>query len=450
MSFAVAERAQAKKSDRASSTPAVRTRLADGSGGLTLRPPDDAFERQAAAAARPRRRGAAGLVAESLEELESGVGGLAPATEAAIESRIGSGRRLPTRLRSTLEPRLGHDFGRVRVHDDSTAAGLANELGARAFTVADNVFFGPGQYAPHTHAGRRLLAHELTHVVQQSRSPELAGAVQRDLAVEPPNPTAVAPTLTQAQIDGAIRFNRFRFKDPYTIRIVRDVLGLEPVPAIIDEEFVRTVAQWQAENNVTPDGKVGADTTRTLLGELTAEGEAADVEQLRLDNYVVTTDVTAPTYHLDVGHPIQHFVWEVGFGTSLRNGFIIQQIDNEFAPAMCDGTAYTAWRPTPHYWEAWAVDGAGTVTPAIGAINDQWTRPFAPASRGRWRMTGTFYTVRTLPPKAHFGVGNVGDAGILQSTAHTPTGDELGLVAGQRTIGGEWNFCPPTNTHVRT
>ena len=418
-------------------------------GGLTLRPPDDAYEREAAAASR-RGVGAAGLVAEDLDQLDAGVGGLAPATDAAIASRIGGGRPLPSPVRQTLEPKLRHDFSRVRIHDDATAARLADDIGARAFTVAGNVFFGAGRYAPHTHAGRRLLKHELTHAAQQSRSPELAGAIQRDLALEPPSPTAVAPALTQAQIDEAIRFNRFRFKDPYTIRIVRDVLGLEPVPAIVDEEFVRAVAQWQAENNVTPDGKVGADTTRTLLGELKAEDQPADVEQLRRDNYVITTDVTPPTYHLDIGRPIQHFVWEVGFRTSLRNGFIIQQIDNEFVPAMCDGTAYTAWRPTPRYWEAWAVDGAGTVTPAIGAIHDQWTRPFAPASRGRWRMTGTFYTVLTLPPRARFGAGNVRDAGILQSTAHAPTGDELGLEAGRRTIGGDWNFCPPNNTHVRT
>jgi peptidoglycan hydrolase-like protein with peptidoglycan-binding domain len=420
-----------------------------GRGGFTLRPPHDAFEREAAAAAaEPERDAVAGLVEGSLDDLQTGVGGLAASTEARIRSRIGGGRPLPTKLRSTLEPRLRHDFGRVRIHDDATAAQLADDIGARAFTVADNVFFSSRQYLPDTRAGRRLLTHELTHVAQQGRSPQLAGSIQRDLAIEPPNPAAVA-ALTAAEVKAAIGFNNFRFKDPYTVRVIRDVLGLEPVPAIIDEEFVRAVAQWQAENNLPVDGKCGADTTRTLIGELAAEGEPADARQLRLDNYVATTDVTAPTFLTDTGAPIQHFVWEVGFRTSLRNGFIIQQIDNEFVPAMCDGTPYVAWRPTPHYWEAWTVDGAGTVTPAIGAINDQWTRPFAPASRGHWRMTGTCFTVLTLPAGAGFGAGNVADAGILQSTAAAPNADDLGLVAGRRTIGGEWNFCAPTNTHVR-
>lgn len=67
-----------------------------------------------------------------------------------------------------MERRLGHDFSRVRVHTDSRAVESARSLGARAYTVGSDVVFGAGEYAPSATEGRRLLAHELTHVVQQS------------------------------------------------------------------------------------------------------------------------------------------------------------------------------------------------------------------------------------------------------------------------------------------
>ncbi|TCO80404.1 succinylglutamate desuccinylase/aspartoacylase family protein [Plasticicumulans lactativorans] len=80
----------------------------------------------------------------------------------------GAGAPLDAGARAYFEPRFGHDFGAVRVHDGSHAAAAARDLGARAFTLGRDVVFGAGQYAPHTAAGRHLLAHELTHVVQQA------------------------------------------------------------------------------------------------------------------------------------------------------------------------------------------------------------------------------------------------------------------------------------------
>jgi hypothetical protein len=70
--------------------------------------------------------------------------------------------------RAYFEPRFGHDFGRVRVHDDSRAAVSARAVGAHAYTAGDHIIFGTGEYAPDTNAGRKLLAHELTHVMQQA------------------------------------------------------------------------------------------------------------------------------------------------------------------------------------------------------------------------------------------------------------------------------------------
>lgn len=77
------------------------------------------------------------------------------------------GQPLETSARGFMEQRFGHDFSRVRVHDDTRAAASARAIDARAYSAGSQIVFGEGQYAPGMNAGRRLLAHELAHVVQQ-------------------------------------------------------------------------------------------------------------------------------------------------------------------------------------------------------------------------------------------------------------------------------------------
>lgn len=77
------------------------------------------------------------------------------------------GQPLDVETRAFFEPRFGHDFSRVRVHSDAKAAESARAMDALALTVGNDVMFASGEFAPQTWPGRRLLAHELTHVVQQ-------------------------------------------------------------------------------------------------------------------------------------------------------------------------------------------------------------------------------------------------------------------------------------------
>lgn len=86
---------------------------------------------------------------------------------AALQER---GEGLPAAERSFFDERFGFDFGQVRIHHGSRAAEAAGSVHARAFTVGQDIVFGAGQYAPSSSGSRRLLAHELAHVVQQSRS----------------------------------------------------------------------------------------------------------------------------------------------------------------------------------------------------------------------------------------------------------------------------------------
>ena len=80
----------------------------------------------------------------------------------------GGGKPLDERSRSLMATRFGQDFGDIRVHSDQNAARAAEILGANAFTTGRDIYFGSGKYEPHSDQGQRLLAHELTHAVQQS------------------------------------------------------------------------------------------------------------------------------------------------------------------------------------------------------------------------------------------------------------------------------------------
>lgn len=91
-----------------------------------------------------------------------------PNIESHIQSLNGGGQPLSEDSRAFFEPRFGRDFSQVRVHTGAKAAEAASAVNARAFTVGRNVVFGDKQYVPGTEGGRRLMAHELTHVVQQS------------------------------------------------------------------------------------------------------------------------------------------------------------------------------------------------------------------------------------------------------------------------------------------
>lgn len=92
------------------------------------------------------------------------------------------GQPLDAGTRAFMEPRFGFDFSQVRVHADSRAAESAQAVNALAYTVGRDVVFGTGQYAPGTNEGRRLLAHELSHVVQQHNT---SASLQTQLRVGP-------------------------------------------------------------------------------------------------------------------------------------------------------------------------------------------------------------------------------------------------------------------------
>ena len=111
---------------------------------------------------------------------------------ANIQALEGGGSPLSQATRAFFEPRFGVDFSPVRVHTDARAAHTTRAVHARAFTLGPHIAFGTGQYAPHSPAGRQILAHELTHVVQQNGS-QLQRAQPRATSQAPQVATALEP-----------------------------------------------------------------------------------------------------------------------------------------------------------------------------------------------------------------------------------------------------------------
>ncbi|MBV9927303.1 MAG: DUF4157 domain-containing protein [Acidobacteria bacterium] len=194
---------------RAAGNLAVQSLLRAGAqmSGYEVSEPGDPYEREADA------------VAESVVGGSSNAISAAPALSAHGRGGVGvygrtlsggaHGRPLGDSARAYFEPRMGRDFGHVRVHTDERAAGAARALGARAFTLGGDIYFGQNLYAPETTQGRRLIAHELTHVAQQTGGATKGparGLIQRDGGggdtpagtAQPTAPSTAPPDVPQA------------------------------------------------------------------------------------------------------------------------------------------------------------------------------------------------------------------------------------------------------------
>ena len=115
-----------------------------------------------------------------IQRKASNTGGDSIASDAVstkINQSKGGGRPLAKNTRGFMESGFGSDFSNIRVHTDSNAVNLNRELNAQAFTVGNDIYFNEGKYQPNSHSGKHLLAHELTHTIQQR---DMKSAIQRE------------------------------------------------------------------------------------------------------------------------------------------------------------------------------------------------------------------------------------------------------------------------------
>jgi hypothetical protein len=230
---------------------------------------------------------------ESSEEENKGekvqakeVGGQAPKVSSALETRLAASRNrgepLPDKTQAFMESRFGQDFSSVRVHTNADAVQMNRELSAQAFTHGQDVFFGAGKYRPETVEGKRLLAHELAHVRQQSREPitSVSSIVQQKISFElgdAPIPTK-EETKTLGLSEDEARVHLWLKKYQEEIAAAEASFG-------VDRRAIAGAIAWEALENVKiwslrscGPGKVHSWTWSTgLLGE--GETVAGQVER---------------------------------------------------------------------------------------------------------------------------------------------------------------------------
>lgn len=140
--------------------------------------------------------------------------------QSAIQNKTTGGQPLGSDARSFMESRFNADFGNVRIHTDAESASLNNQLSARAFTYQNHIFFSRNQYQPGTSEGKQLLAHELTHTIQQGH------AIQRSPQV---STTTTPPAVQRLGFDDALAYMADRVHMIPGFRMFTIVLGVNPI-----------------------------------------------------------------------------------------------------------------------------------------------------------------------------------------------------------------------------
>jgi hypothetical protein len=237
----------------------------------------------------------------------------------AVSARVhaalhGNGQPLDPATRASMETRFSHDFTRVRVHTDESSADAARAVNAQAFTMGQHVVFASGRYAPHTTGGTRLLAHELTHTLQQRSVPPIGSAPLRVTAPDDSHEieadhVASLVTTSSAQMLGSV--------------------DVSPAPAVAvqrqpasDEELSeespardvasRTLASPAGPPSIvmivaTPDAKSSAVAT---LSNGRVEPVTIDKNTLKPGEYTFQLDASAALHYRLVGRTEgQEFVW---------------------------------------------------------------------------------------------------------------------------------------------
>ncbi|MEM9824395.1 MAG: DUF4157 domain-containing protein, partial [Bacteroidota bacterium] len=190
---------------------------------IKLGEPGDVFEKQAdrvadrvVSSTKTQGRAAAvspiGLVGQTKKQEDkkdemaqakgaSGATTVASPVAKAVHQSKGQGQRMPIKTQQFMERGIGADFSQVNIHTDQKAVWMNRQLKAQAFTHGKDVYFNEGKYDPSSRAGKHLLAHELTHVVQQGKAKPMvrrqdAGAAKAapGANASAPNSTSVAPT----------------------------------------------------------------------------------------------------------------------------------------------------------------------------------------------------------------------------------------------------------------
>jgi hypothetical protein len=244
---------------------------------------------------------------------------VSPEIEANINHMRGGGQALPADEQTFFEARMGYDFSNVRVHTDTNAVQTSQALSARAFTVGHDIAFNQGAYQPGTDAGRRLLAHELTHVVQQG-----AAGVQRK------------PRLGRSQQS----------------QVLRHLQALQQQPDFNRSLYRREIAEFQRTHSAE---QLVARQEQILAGRESADIRERDLSQTLRRNGGTKT----PKVKKAVLTPVDNFT-----GRSKKKFGVGEEIKLSYVSAPANAAAALGGL-------RWSIAaGKGTLTPNVPANND--------------------------------------------------------------------------------
>jgi hypothetical protein len=302
------------------------------------------------------------------------------------------GRALEAGFRETMERSFRHDFSGVRVHDDAEAHETAKAHSASAFTRGADIFVAERSDETAGEDGRRRMAHELAHVVQQS--PTSGGPAGPSRVTAPDDPT---------EVDA----------DKAALAVVQ---GRPP-----DVQHRLTGAPVTQRQQAAP-GAPGTGVIPATMAINTVWGPA----------------------EVSCGNP----VWQVTFNlptASPRGGYFVQEVSANRTTTDCRGGGLPAGNLSFHYWEAWRVSPNATTDdfgPSVGFSDQYGFGNPPPGSKGVFSVYGTvsYYDGLTLP--ASFVRGAPGTAaGNLPATTSDP---HLGWNTSTRphNMTGNWSCCP--------
>lgn len=328
----------------------------------------------------------------------------APAIAQQIHETKGQGSYLGKSTQQEFGQKMGADFSKVKIHTGQNAETLNDSLGAKAFAHGQDIYFNRGNYDPGSSKGKHLLAHELTHTIQQSgNSPD----IQADFLTDPINDNPDYVNLTKDEIQEAIDFNNRRIREIEEIQVLRDVLGLSEEPAVIDGELIDAILSWQARNDIDQDGKIGPVTASRISKEYWAEArslgrqEGRELRRMarRMDNRSFTISVTAAARsHNTRGSAVFGVQWDVP--DRMANGWIIQHVRFEGEIEDAAGNAVASNNAGLEYWEGWQVVNGevfiGRQADGNGNHNQDTFQTISEnaGTRGQVRIMGT---VRFMP-----------------------------------------------------
>jgi len=387
---------------------------------------------------------------------------------ASAMAQAGGGSPLEPAMQMKMERGFGADFSGVRVHTGGAAMEASDAISARAFTHGSDIYMGPGA-SPTDH---RLMAHELTHTLQQGTGVQSANRQSGAITVwkKPLTAEERAVDLTSDAFRDDTRLQNAFDNSPVlgfgargeAVKKIQQALvdlgfpmpvstkdGTEEPDGVFGAETLRTVKAFQFMQGVARDGIVGRQTLGELDGRMTGRHPPGSPPPFTVPpNSRVTVSAIdlSPQRFEKCADGFGRFHWEIAWQTNARNGYIVQEMESSQQGVFCDGSPDPGVAVSaPLFWEAWRIQQDGKVHPPPGS--DTWQVPVHPFHRGTWRLTGKAFFVEQLDPQAGFQVGNMAaaQAGSLYATASKP--NNLGPVLLTRQIAGLWECCDDRNVH---